>query len=206
MANLIHVVRHAEVLNPDHIVYGRLPHFGLSDRGHRQAVDAARYLSGQPVVAVWSSPLERALQTANTIAGRHNLPVRVDEDLTEWRLADVWQGIIWEDLPDRRPGELEAYLATPWDLPFSPESLEQLAERMVTAIKAISERHPEGDVVIVSHQDPVQVARLALTGAAITDQHTNKPGHATVHTFEPSKGWEEVARYDPEEQEAFPPA
>lgn len=206
MANLIHLVRHAEVHNPQHVVYGRLPQFGLSERGRRQAIEASRYLAGQPIVAVWSSPLERALQTASTISARHGLPVRVDENLTEWALSDLWAGIVWEELPERRPGELEAYLAHPWDLPFSPESLQELGDRMTSAIKAINERHAEGDVVIVSHQDPVQVARLVLTGTPLSAQHTDKPKHATVHTFQPASDWKEAARYDPEDQEAFPPA
>ena len=206
MANLIHLVRHAEVLNPEHVVYAKLPNFGLSERGLQQATDAARYLSGQPLVAIWSSPLERALQTAALIGARHSLPVRVDDDLTEWALGDLWAGIVWEDLPEQRPGELEAYLEHPWDLPFSPESLQDLGDRMVRTIKAIHARHSEGDVVIVSHQDPVQVARLILTGTPLSHQHIDKPMHGTVHTFQPSSGWEEAARYDPENQEAFPPA
>lgn len=205
MANLIHLVRHAEVLNPDHIVYGRLPHYGLSELGRHQAADAARYLAGQPIVAVWSSPLERALETAGIIAARHNLPVRVNDDLTEWKLADSWEGIVWEELPESRPGELEAYLAHPWDLPFAAESLEQLGARMVTTIKAINDRHTEGDVVVVSHQDPVQVARLIFSGTPLSEQHTDKPMHGTVYTFQPDSNWAEAARYDPENQVEFPP-
>lgn len=204
MANLVHIVRHAEVHNPGHVVYGRLPHYGLSELGHRQAADAARYLERQPIVAVWSSPLERALQTATTIAQRHDLPVLVSEEITEWKLADGWEGLAWDDLPATRPGQLEAYLEHPWDLPWARESLEVLGERMVTEIKAINDRHPEGDVVIVSHQDPVQIARLLLTGRPVTDQHTEKPQHASVFTYQP--GWVEAARYDPDEQEDFPPS
>lgn len=206
MANLIHLVRHAEVHNPDHVVYGRLPHYGLSELGRQQALDAARYLGGQPIVAVWSSPLERALETAGIIAARHNLPVRVDNELTEWKLADGWSGLVWEALPVARPGELEAYLAHPWDMPFSSESLEALGGRIVSAVKAINERHGEGDVVIVSHQDPVQVAKLIFTGSPVTELHTEKPMHGTVYTFQPSSSWNEAARYDPENQVEFPPA
>lgn len=206
MANLIHLVRHAEVHNPDHVVYGRLPHYGLSELGRQQALDAARYLAGQPIVAVWSSPLERALETGGIIAARHNLPVRVDDELTEWKLADGWSGLVWEALPEARPGELEAYLAHPWDMPFSSETLEALGGRMVQSIKSINDRHPEGDVVIVSHQDPVQIARLIFTGAPATDLHENKPMHGTVYTFQPESNWNEAARYDPENQVEFPPA
>ncbi len=206
MAFYVHLVRHGEVDNPDHVVYGRMPGFGLTERGRRQARDAGRYLARRPVVAIWSSPLERALETASTIAQPHGLAVSVDDDFTEWRLADGWQGIVWEDLPQRRPGELEMYLEAPWDLPFALESLERCADRMAAAVLAANERHRDGDVVIVSHQDPVQAVRLLLTGRTLREQHIDKPGHATVITVEHGTPWSEVSRYDPPEQESFPPA
>jgi len=205
MAFYAHLVRHGEVDNPEHVVYGRMPGFGLTDRGRRQAIDAGRYLARRPIVAVWSSPLERALATAVVIAQPHALPVHVDEDLTEWKLADRWQGIVWEDLPERLPGELETYLETPWDMPFAPESLEACADRIAAAVVRANERHRDGDIVVVSHQDPVQAVRLLLTGRSLHDQHDEKPEHATVITLENDVPWREVSRYDPAEQEPFPP-
>lgn len=95
MASYVHLIRHGEVENPEHVVYARLAGFGLSDRGRRQATEAARYLARRPVVAVWSSPLQRALETAWVLAEPHGLPVLVDDELTEWKLADDWAGIVW---------------------------------------------------------------------------------------------------------------
>lgn len=206
MASLVHLVRHAEVENPDHLVYAALPGFPLSERGRRQARETARYLGSRPVVAVWSSPLERALETSSIIAARLTVPVRVEPDLVEWRLADGWAGICWEDLPEQRPGELEAYLATPWDLPFSPESLEALAERVADAVVSLHHRHPEGDVVVVSHQDPVQAARIRLTGGDLRRLGVDKPAHGSVVTLRPGSPWREEIRWEPAEQEGFPPS
>lgn len=205
MAFYTHLVRHGEVDNPRHVVYGRMPGFGLTDRGRRQAEDAARYLGRRPVVAVWSSPLERALETAAIVAAKHALAVNVADGLTEWMLADSWESLVWEDLPVLRPGELEAYLEHPWDLAFSSETLETCADRMAAVINDVNQGHRDGDVVFVSHQDPVQAVRLLLTGRSLFDQHLEKPEHATVITLEPGRPWSEVARYDPSEQEAFPP-
>ncbi len=205
MARHLHLVRHGEVDNPEHVVYAALPGFQLSDLGRRQAKDAARYLSSQSIVAVWSSPLERALATAAVIAARAQLPVLVDPELTEWRIADDWAGIVWEDLPSRRPGELESYLEHPWDLPFGPESLAALADRMRSVLTRLDARYPDGDVVVVSHQDPVQAARLAVTGRALQSQHQDKPEHCTVITLEPGRPWREVTSWAPEQGDTFPP-
>jgi broad specificity phosphatase PhoE len=200
MARRIHLLRHAETHNPDHVVYAMLPGFGLTDQGRRQAKQAARYLGSQPVVAVWSSPAERAMETSAIVAGRFGLPVLIDERLREWGLADRWSGICWEDLGERMPGELEAYLEDPTDLPFSPESLAELTARITGAVTSIHGRHPEGDVVVVSHQDPVQAARLAFCGRPPSDLWDDKPRHAEVVTLQPGTPWRELTRWAPEEQ------
>lgn len=205
MANLIHLVRHGEVDNPKHVVYGRLPGYGLSERGLEQAQDAARYLASPPIVAVWSSPLERAIETAYEIARRHQLPVKVDDALTEWKMADEWEGLVWEDLPEARPGQLEAYLDKPWDLAFAAESLETCARRVGAVVRRLDEMYRDGEVVVVGHQDPTQAARLLLTGKTLADQHTGKPLHATVLSLRAGTPWVELARYDPENQVQFPP-
>lgn len=201
----MHLVRHGEVHNPDHVVYAALAGFGLSERGHAQAKDVARYLRSAPVTAVWSSPLQRAVETAEPIARAHDLPIRVAEDLVEWKMANDWAGISWEDLPTERPGELEAYLEHPLDMPFASESLRRLAERMRTVLADIAAHH-DGDVVVVSHQDPVQAARLSLTGRDLTNQHTDKPMHGTVITLRPGTPWTELTSWSPEQGAEFPPS
>lgn len=197
MANRIHLVRHAEVENPNHVVYASLTGFGLSDQGRLQAKAAARYLGSQPVVAVWSSPLQRALETAAPIAARFGVPVKIDGNLTEWRLSDRWAGIGWEDLPKQRPGELEAYLEHPQDLVFSSESLNDLADRIRGVLDRLSKMHPDGDVVVVTHQDPIQAARLLINGSPMSLLNVDKPAHASVATMKIGVPWREDIRWSP---------
>ena len=192
IAHLVHLVRHAEVLNPGSIVYGRRAGFGLSEEGRAQAAACARRLRDRRISAVWSSPMQRALETAAHIARGHKLPVRVETGLTEWLLADAWEGIAWGELPSARPGELEAYLTTPSDLGFSSESLEQLAERVSHAVAQLEELNPEDELVVVGHQDPTQAARLLLTGRPLTELHEEKPEHASIVTLRPGDPWVEV--------------
>ena len=60
---VVHLLRHGEVYNPEHILYGRLPGYQLSLRGRQQAELAAKFLAARPIGYVVSSPLERARQT-----------------------------------------------------------------------------------------------------------------------------------------------
>ncbi len=192
---LVHLVRHGEVRNPDGLVYGDLPGFGLSEEGRAQAHRAAARLAAYPLTAIWSSPLQRALQTAEAIAASHHLPVKVDPDLIEWRL-NTWTGIPWSDLADRRPGELETYLQNPIGLDFAAESLEALAARVAGVIVRIA-RDDGGDLAVVAHQDPLQAARLHLLGQSLINLHIDKPGHTSVISLEPGNPWKEVAHWKP---------
>lgn len=197
MASKVHVVRHGEVHNPENVVYASLPGFGLSQRGHQEARLAARYLGSQPVVAVWSSPLQRAMETAAAIAQRFGVAVQVTSSLSEWKMADSWAGIPWDDLPTRRPGQVETYLQAPLDLAIPPENLTQLAARMASTVMELNRLHPHGDIVVVSHQDPVQAARLALTGRSLDGLHQDKPRHASVVTLVPGTPWTELTMWSP---------
>ena len=82
-ADLVHLVRHGEVLNPDRILYGRLPGYGLSELGHRMAALAADSLADRPVTALIASPLQRTQESAAPWAARFGLETRLDERLIE---------------------------------------------------------------------------------------------------------------------------
>jgi broad specificity phosphatase PhoE len=197
MVDVIHLVRHGEVDNPDHVVYADLPGFGLSETGWAQATAAGAFLANRPVIGIYSSPLTRAMQTAEAIAEPHRMSVEVVDALTEFGLSVRWRGVRWEDLSDRFPGEIEAYLSHPWDLPFSPEPLEHMMERMVEAVQHLAGISDGGEVVIVSHQDPVQAALVGLTDRPLTSFPTGKPGHTEVITLQPANLWREVSRWSP---------
>lgn len=202
MTRLIYLVRHGEVHNPSHVVYADLDGFELSERGRVQAESAGRWLAERGVGRIVSSPLTRAVQTARALASATDAPLLLDEGLTEWRLSQRWAGVVWEALPARFPGELEAYLDHPDDLPFAPEQLGDVAERFV----AVVERHAgPAPVAFVSHQDPVQAARVALCGRDWADFPGGKPGHASIVCLEDrGASWREAGYWEPEQGEPFP--
>jgi broad specificity phosphatase PhoE len=80
---IVNLVRHGEVYNPTGILYGRLPGFRLSDAGEAMAKTVAAALAGRDVRVVVSSPLERAVQTAEPIAAQFGLDIQIDERLIE---------------------------------------------------------------------------------------------------------------------------
>jgi len=149
----IHMVRHGEVHNPTGVLYGRLPGFHLSEKGRAQADAVADALADRDIVAVISSPLQRAQETAAPIAAKHDLPVDTDPDLIE--SANFFEG--------RRVGPGDGAWRDPrfwWQLrnPFTPswgEPYAEIAARMTTAADKARARGTGHEVVCVSHQLPV---------------------------------------------------
>jgi broad specificity phosphatase PhoE len=168
---VLHLVRHGQVDNPQKIVYGRRRGFRLSDRGRKEAEGVARHLGAREMARVYTSPLERAVQTATVIAGACGGEVEPREDLSEALLCAPWEGMSWRDVRVGRTREWARYLFHPLEICEVPEDLRALAERMGTALRAIAGAHPGQQVVVVSHGDPLKAGILALTGGDLRELH-----------------------------------
>lgn len=164
LSGTLHLVRHGEVENPKGVIYGRLPGYNLSERGQRQAESAGRHLSRAPIGTVSSSPLERAQETATAIATHHGIEVVTDDRLLE--SETTFEGVgrtMWSFLTSPRHWWR---LRNPW-APSWGESFVQIRERMLRAIAEAFEGAGDKEVVVVSHQTPILVVRLALSRRAV---------------------------------------
>ncbi|HYO86896.1 MAG TPA: histidine phosphatase family protein [Dermatophilaceae bacterium] len=162
VTTVVHLVRHGEVDNPEGVLYGRLPGYVLSARGHLMATSVATYLGRRDITLVVSSPLERARQTAASVAAAHDLEVLVDERVIEAGnhfqgqrfgrgRAAVWHPATW------------ALLANPLR-PSWGEPYQRIATRMLAAIAGARDHAAGHEAVIVSHQLPVWTVRRKLEG------------------------------------------
>jgi broad specificity phosphatase PhoE len=156
---VVHLLRHGEVFNPEGVLYGRLPGYVLSDLGHEMAGRAATALAGNDITAVISSPMERAQQTAAPMAAAHGLEIGIDANLIE--AENIFEG--------QRVSVGDGVLKQPrtwrhlWN-PFKPswgEPYDVVAARMHRGIDAAREQARGHEAVLVSHQLPIWIARLA---------------------------------------------
>lgn len=159
---VVHLLRHGEVDNPGGILYGRLPGFGLSEVGLRQAELVAAHLAERDLVHVVSSPLLRARQTAEPISARFGVDPVVDEGLLEAdnlfegsRVA-VGDGALW--YPIHWP-KLRNPFRPSWGEPYR-----EIAERMLAAVHRARERALGHEAVCVSHQLPIWTVRRQVEG------------------------------------------
>lgn len=172
METVVHVVRHGEVYNPTKILYGRLPGFVLSERGHTMAQRVADALATHDVTGVIASPLERAQQTAAPIAARHGLTIGTDERIIEADNIFEGQRVAVGDGALRRPAAWR-HLWNPvrpsWGEPYV-----DIADRMARAIEDARAQHIGHEVVLVSHQLPVWISRLAAEGRRLWHNPTSR--------------------------------
>jgi len=161
-------VRHGEVHNPDGVIYAGLDGYGLSDLGRTQAAGVAEALDGVGVVALYSSPLDRAVQTAGAVADRLGLPIRTDERLYEWKHWQQWAGMTWDELRTKGRDAWESYQRDPGSV-TSGESLSELGDRVESWLADVARDHREGIVVGVTHLEPLRAILLRLLDRPLTD-------------------------------------
>lgn len=172
---ILYIVRHADVHNPQDVLYGRLPRYRLSELGRRQAEVTAQVLAEEPLSAIYTSPQLRARQTAAVIAKAHpDVPVRITRLLME--VLTGWQG--------RPHSELEEINFNFYDNPVNPgdERLEQLWARLNRFVGRVRRRYPGGAVVGVTHGDICFLARSGFAGLPIEIASIRRP-----HVY-PDKG------------------
>jgi broad specificity phosphatase PhoE len=154
---IVHLLRHGEVYNPQHVLYGRLPNFHLSDNGRLMADAAADFFAERDVAAVFASPLERAQETAAPTAQRRGVAVQTDRGLIE--SANVLEGKTIS-LAHLAVNPLNwRYL---WD-PFTPswgEPYKQVADRVWQVVRTARQAARGHEAVCVSHQLPIWITRL----------------------------------------------
>lgn len=124
----------------------------MNPAGHEQAKGLAHVLWEVPLAAIYSSELPRALETASYVAGPHRVNVTTDPRLNEIHHGD-WEGLAESELPDYELYKKWREDPTSVTLPGA-ESLAQVRDRAVEAMREIAARHPasEGLVAVVSHQ------------------------------------------------------
>ena len=159
----LYLARHCDVENPEHILYGHLPGFGLSRKGIEQARAMGQFFANTSVRWIYTSPLERATQTANIIDSYlRDVPVETTADLIEAKFGLYVQGVRPRDIPWRRP-LWWVHMAWPGLLPMD-ESVGVMAARVQRQLLRLLREHPGDSGICISHGDPIQAFWVQADG------------------------------------------
>lgn len=178
---LILLVRHGE---NDYVkerrLPGRIPGIHLNKHGRKQAKQVAKFLKPAPVKAVYSSPLERTMETAQPIAKAHGLQVVPREGLIETDVGK-WQGKKIKKLQKLEIWRKVQLNPSRFQFPGG-ERIEDGQHRFVQEVEYLAEKHASQDMIVcVSHSDPIKLIvayylglpldmyqRLSVSPASIT--------------------------------------
>lgn len=188
------LVRHGHTAAVGQRLAGRLPGFPLTDVGREQAGRLAASLASWPIVAIYASPLARAVETAEPLARRFGLPVRTCEDLAEVDFGE-WTGLSFAELDTRadwrRFNERRASAPVP-----GGESARVVQQRVVRGLTHLRSCHAGQTVVAVSHADVIRAAVLYAAGLPLDVYHRYEIPPASVSVLRVSDRRMQVAGVD----------
>ncbi|MFB3881623.1 MAG: histidine phosphatase family protein [Armatimonadota bacterium] len=161
------IIRHGETAwNRERVFRGRTD-VPLSERGVAQAGLLAGELKEARIEAIHSSPLSRAIRTAEPLASLLHLDVVADQRLTDMSFGD-WEGRPEAEVKQAEPDALGAWHERPHEFrPPGGESLSEVATRAWDAVDEIAREHPSGRVALFSHRVVCKVIVLTALGAGL---------------------------------------
>ncbi|MCS7283272.1 MAG: histidine phosphatase family protein [Anaerolineae bacterium] len=195
MITTLLLIRHAtNDLLVTHRLGGRMPGIHLNDQGRAEAEALADRLARVNLAAVYSSPMERALETAQAIAARHGLEVRIHPGLHEVDCG-TWSGVPTREVRNApRWRAMETYpILNPYP---GGETIWQVQTRMVAALEEIRAAHAGQTVAAVSHADPIRAAVAHYVGLPVDlfRRLIISPASLTKLAFEPLPFGEDTLR------------
>ncbi len=152
METTIYLIRHGESEgNKEGKFRGRMD-FPLTEQGIQQAKDLRDELKGVKFTAIYTSPLRRAYDTAKILAEPHGLEPIVEEGFINISLGE-WEGMPKEEIKRGYPELWQLWITEPEKLQIpDAETLDQVMERSVAALKRIVREHKGGIVAVVTHR------------------------------------------------------
>jgi phosphoserine phosphatase len=160
----IFLARHGQTeWNRENRVQGRVQHIQLNENGVRQSERLAERLEKENIDIVYSSPLERALQTAEIVAEKHNLSIITHEGLAERRFGHL-DGLTMDEFRKKHPAVWKSYMEDR-DLHGvdGAETVKELRERGVAAFDEIIKMNPGKNILIITHAGILKVIIHHLT-------------------------------------------
>ena len=158
-----YLVRHGETGAKQ--INGRRPGVHLNPEGQAQAQRMAERFSKIPIAALYASPLERTMDTAQYLSGKLNLPIQTEDAVLEIDFGD-WTGKTLEELTNDPRWKRFNSFRSGTRIPEG-ETMLEVQQRFVNWIDNIRRQHVDQRVVVVSHGDPIKCVLMYYAGMHI---------------------------------------
>ncbi|MDO8497372.1 MAG: histidine phosphatase family protein [bacterium] len=163
MLTHIYLIRHGKVFNPTNVFYGRKPRMYLSEEGRRGIEKTANFLKERSICSIYTSPLLRARQTGTIIQTK--LSTKTTKHISK-ALIDIKTSL--EGKPFSYIQSIRADFYSPQFRDVNDETIEQIKNRIFASIKEIAKKNEGKEVVVISHGDPIMIAKAYIENKPLT--------------------------------------
>lgn len=165
-ATLVLLIRHGEnEWTASGKLAGRTPDVHLNEKGQAQAAQLAQFLAKQPLAAIYSSPLERCVETAQPLANVLGLPVVEEAGVVEVDYGE-WRGAELKELGKRPEWQAVQHFPATFRFPQG-ETLRRTQQRAADAIERLVDVHPNQTFAVFSHGDVIRTLLAHYAGVPL---------------------------------------
>lgn len=191
MTTRLYLVRHGATPLTAEDRFSGAANIYLSDDGRLQVERLSQRLADDNITAVYTSPLDRTLETADIIARPHKLTPIPRDGLREISHGH-WEGLSRKEVEEKFPAEYETWESDPFTFaPRDGESGISVLARALPVIREIVENHHDGNILVVSHKATIRLiisSLLGFDGRGFRDRLDQAPACLNVLDFkDPSR-------------------
>lgn len=177
-------LRHGQAKNNiERILAGRTPGVPLTEQGVEQAQTAAEFLEHMNISAIYSSPMERAKHTAD-IVGKHNsIDVAIDDRLIELDMGK-FTGMPYNEIFSNHGNVFLKFYRGELEIAHNGvETFEEVKKRILSMVDHVIEKHPNENVVLVTHMDPIKAMLSTIVDLTPTNLFELIIANASLNIF-----------------------
>lgn len=177
-------LRHGQAKNNlERILTGRTPGVPLTEKGIDQAEKAAKFLEHMNISAIYSSPIERARHTAE-IVGKHNsIDVIIDDRLIELDMGK-FTGVPYDEIFNSHGNVFMKFYNGELEIAHNGvETFSEVKKRILGIVDHVIENHPDQNVVLVTHMDPIKAMLSTVVDLTPTNLFELIIANASLNIF-----------------------
>jgi probable phosphoglycerate mutase len=182
-------LRHGQAKNNiERILTGRTPGVPLTEKGIEQAEKAAKFLEHMNISAIYSSPIERARHTAE-IVGKHNsLDITIDDRLIELDMGK-FTGVPYDEIFTSHGNVFMKFYNGELEIAHNGvETFSEVKRRVLGIVDHVIENHPNQNVVLVTHMDPIKAMLSTVVDLTPTNLFELIIANASLNIFREYQG------------------
>jgi len=182
-------LRHGQAKNNiERILTGRTPNIPLTEKGIEQAEKTAKFVEQMNISAIYSSPIERAKHTAEIVAKHNSLDVITDDRLIELDMGK-FTGVPYDEIFTSHGNVFMKFYNGELEIAHNGvETFTEVKKRVLSIVDHVIEKHPDQNVVLVTHMDPIKAMLATVVDLSPTNLFELIIANASLNIFREYNG------------------